>query len=141
MHCFLTENGVIHNSKRSFLSYSMKIPYLLHLVPHLFFSRGLRDSISYSVCPLVYWSVHRLVRHTFTFLALCERFWYHRSCPITCHCCCHVYGVRNCPCPPEYRSCPTPATYAALFLFLPTNAILGSDLNSTRRIISSLLPD
>ena len=43
---------------------------------------------------------------------------HHRSCPIKCARCCHVYGIPHCPCLPDYRSYPTPATYAVVYMAL-----------------------
>ena len=104
----------------------------------LFFSRGLRDSISHCVCPSVRllpvcerflhycscpidcdWfcrvfgpSVGPSIRRSVT---LCERFLHLRSCPIACDWCCWVYGTPHRPCPTHYCPCPTPATNAAVY--------------------------
>ena len=82
----------------------------------LFFSRELCNPISY--CLSVGWSVGPSVGHTFNFLAFCEQFLHHCSCPITYNCCCYVYGIPHCPCPPDYCSCPIPMTYAVVYTAL-----------------------
>ena len=102
------------------------LPQNIKILPKKHFSRRLCNSISHSVCPsvgrLVGWSIcpsfGPSVHHTFTFLAFCQQFLHHRSCPTTCDCCCHVYSIPHCPCPPDYRSCPTPATYGVVYTAL-----------------------
>ena len=75
------------------------------------FRRGLRNSISQCVGRSVRLSVGLLVGPPFpfsVFLAFCEQFFHHCSCPIKRDWGCRVYGTPHCP--PHNRSCPTPAT-------------------------------
>ena len=85
----------------------------------LVFSCGLRNSISHCVGRSVGQSVGLSVCLSFcppfpflAFSTFCERFFHHRSSPIKRDWSSRVYGTPHCPCPPHYRSCPTPATYA-----------------------------